>query len=357
MSRQQVARPRVLDLNSVVIETAKLFRRLVGDNIKTVVESQPSLWPVKVDSGQMEQILLNLVVNARDAMPKGGQLTIKTQNVIVIGEGQAYAKLTLPPGHHVCVCKGNQSPANTKDAGVTEAGREAHARLALPPGEYVCLEVRDTGIGMDAAVQARIFEPFFTTKPAGHGTGLGLATVHGIAKDCHGSVCVESAPGQGTTFRICLPRAEGGSAAMLGEAAAKTVLGGDEAILVVEDNIPLMDLLRKALRRHGYRVFGAASGAQALESCGKPKQRIDIVLMDMVLPDSNGGELFAQLKLLRPGLKVAYMTGYPGALMDGANMSSDMAFIEKPFSIETLLGTLRRELDKARAAEAGPASS
>ena len=118
-----------------------------------------------------------------------------------------------------------------------------------------------------------------------------------------------------------------------------------------------MDLLRKALRRHGYRVFGAASGAQALESCGKPKQRIDIVLMDMVLPDSNGGELFAQLKLLRPGLKVAYMTGYPGALMDGANMSSDMAFIEKPFSIETLLGTLRRELDKARAAEAGPASS
>jgi len=356
MSRQQVARPRVLDLNSVVIETAKLFRRLVGENIKTVVEPQPSLWPVKVDSGQMEQILLNLVVNARDAMPNGGQLTIKTQNVIVIGAGQAYAKLALPPGHHVCVCKVGQSPAKTKDAGVTEDG-QAHARLALPPGEYVCLEVRDTGTGMDAAVQARIFEPFFTTKAAGHGTGLGLATVQGIAEDCRGRICVESAPGQGTAFRLCLPRAEGGEAAMLIEEAAKTALGGDEAILVVEDNVPLLDLLKKALRLHGYRVYGASSGAQTLELCGKLKQRIDLVLMDLVLPDINGGELFAQLKLLRPGLKAAYMSGYPGALMDGANLSSDMVFIEKPFPIETLLGVLRRELDKGRAAKAGPASS
>jgi len=312
VSRRQVARPRVMELNSTVIELAKLFRRLVGENIKVVVEAHPSLWPVKMDNGPLEQILLNLVVNARDAMPQGGQLTIATRNIT---------------------------------AG--EAGRQ-EGRLALPPGHYVCLRVSDTGIGMDAAVQARIFEPFFTTKTAGRGTGLGLATVQGIVKDWQGHIFVESAPGQGATFRVCLPRAEGGVEAMLPEKDSQAVPGGGEAILVVEDHAFLLNLLKKALRRQGYRVFTADNGARGLELCRKLKQRIDLVLMDLVLPDINGGELFARMEALRPGLKVVYMSGYPGALMDGANLSSEIVFIEKPFPPGELHNALRRALDAGR---------
>jgi nitrogen-specific signal transduction histidine kinase/ActR/RegA family two-component response regulator len=304
---------RVLDPNSAVIAMAKMLRRLVGENIKLNVKTDPALWPVKMDNGHMEQIVLNLAVNGRDAMPKGGELFISTKNVTV---GQ---------------------------------GRGPDRRIGLPPGPYVCLEVRDTGIGMDAAVQERIFEPFFTTKEPGRGTGLGLSTVQSIVKLYQGHISVESEPGRGSTFRVHLPRAEGGAKALLPGVAGKAGKGAGETILVVEDNDSLRDIIKKALSRNGYRVFATANGDSALELCLKIREKLDLLLLDMILPDCDGADLAKRLSEIRPGLKTVCMSGYPGSAPGHVNGLAVGGFLEKPFSPEQLLKAVRRALDAALA--------
>jgi PAS domain S-box-containing protein len=311
VTRRQVVRPRVMDLNAVIIETSKLFRRLLGENIKLAVDAQSSLWPVKMDSGQLEQVVLNLVVNARDAMPLGGRLTISTKNATV---GKKHGG-GLPPG--------------------------------IAPGQYVCLEVRDTGQGMEPGVKARIFEPFFTTKEVGRGTGLGLSTVQSIVQECRGRVSVESEAGHGSVFRIHLPRAEGGVEALLPGELPKTTRGGNETILVVEDNSTLRALIKRALRQKGYRVFSAGTGEAGVNLCRHVKEYMHLLLSDLVLPDTNGVDLSVRLTAMRPGLKTVFMSGYPDGVMGSVDMSDDAVLIEKPFSPETLLSALRRVLDPA----------
>ncbi len=313
LTRKSVSRPRVMDLNTVLMETAKLFRRLVGENIKLVVEANPSLWPICMDSGQLEQVLLNLLVNARDAMPKGGQLTLATKNLTAEEAGQG-----MDPG------------------------------VSLPAGKYVCLEVRDTGIGMEEGVRGRIFEPFFTTKPIGRGTGLGLSTVMGIIQDYKGDISVESALGQGSAFRIYLPPAEGGREAMLPGEVPKSSRGGHETILVVEDNTSLRGLIKKILRLKGYRIFSASTAEEGADLAHRLKEHIHLALVDLVLPDASGMDLAGRLTQMRPDMKIAYMSGYTGSLSNMTAWTKDTVLIEKPFTPEALLNTLRQALDAAK---------
>jgi PAS domain S-box-containing protein len=308
-NRKQAAQPRVMDLNTMVVEMSRVFRHLLGDGIKLAVQAHPSLWPVNMDSGQVEQVILNLVINARDAMPRGGRLSVSTKNTSW-GE------------------KGPADPA-----------------VALPPGHYVCLEVRDTGVGMDEDLRRRIFEPFFTTKGLGRGTGLGLAMVQGIVKEAGGGISVDSRPGEGSAFCVYLPRAAGGSAAMLPGDVPKSSRGGRETILVVEDNAALRLIIKKTLRLKGYRVFSAAGAEEALGHCRRLKERIDLLLVDVVLPDQNGPELAARLGVERPGLRTVFMSGYAGATLSLPNLARETPVLEKPFSPETLLGTLRQVFD------------
>ena len=313
VTRQQVVQPRVIEPNSVILELAKMFRRLLGANIKLDLHTYPALWPVKMDCGQLEQVLMNLVVNARDAMPHGGRIVIATKNQAV------------------------------REGGGPEPG------LALPPGQYVCLEVRDTGTGMDGRVQARMFEPFFTTKEAGRGTGLGLSTVQSIVRDCRGGIAAESSPGKGSAFRVYLPRAEGGAQALLpGE--PRTAGGeGHETILMVEDNPALRSLIKKMLREKGYRVFSAETGEEARRLCRRLKERLDLLLCDLILPDCHGTDLAAELFAARPGIKVTYMSGYPGGVLSSNLRFDGEVLIEKPFSPEALLDCLRRQLNAKKA--------
>jgi signal transduction histidine kinase len=313
VTRKQVVQPRVIDPNSVILELSKMFRRLLGENIKLDLHTHSSLWPVKMDCGQLEQVLMNLVVNARDAMPHGGRLTIATRN------------------HAIC------------------AGGGLEDGLSLAPGQYICLEVRDTGTGIDEGVRARMFEAFFTTKEAGRGTGLGLATVKSIVRDYHGEISVESAVGQGALFRVFLPRAEGGAEALLPGGVRKIGGEGHESILVVEDNAALCSLIKRTLREKGYRIFSAANGEEVHRFPRRIKEHIDLLLCDLILPDCHGTEVAKELCAARPEIKVAYMSGYPGGALDSALGLNGAVLIEKPFSPEALLGCLRRLLDSKRA--------
>ena len=312
LGRHQIVQPRVMDPNSVIMALAKMLQRLVGEDIEVELKAHPALWPVKMDSGQLEQVVLNLVINARDAMPKGGRIVLATKN------------LTARKDH---------SPDSV---------------LSLPPGHYFCLEIRDTGLGMDEATRARIFEPFFTTKEPGRGTGLGLSTVMGITKQYRGHISVESAPGKGSTFRVYIPRADGGVEALLPGAVSKTSKGGHETILVVDDNDALRAIIKKALREKGYRVFSARSSEEALSQCRRLKERIDLLLSDVVLPDFSGPELAKRLLESRPGLRVVFMSGYPGGAVGNITQAQDTFHIEKPFSPEQMLATVRRALDASQ---------
>jgi signal transduction histidine kinase/CheY-like chemotaxis protein len=313
VTRRQVVQPRVMDANSVIHEMAKMFRRLLGVDIKLDVHAHVDLWFVRMDCGHLEQILMNLVVNARDAMPHGGRLVISTRNQTV-REGVRW------------------------DGG-----------LSLAPGQYVCLEVRDTGLGMDERVRARIFEPFFTTKEAGRGTGLGLSMVKSIVRDYGGGISAESAPGRGAVFRVCLPRAEGGVEALLPGEVRKTGGEGHETLLVVEDNAALRSLIKKILRDKGYRVFSAATGKEARLLSRRLKERVGLLLCDLILPDGSGADVAKELRAARPGLRVVYMSGYPGGVLSNELRLEAPAFIEKPFSPEALLDCLRRQLDAKKA--------
>ena len=304
-SSRQALKPVVLDVNHLVKNVGKMLRRLIGENIELTTEPAPDVDSVCADPGQLEQVLVNLVVNARDAMPQGGRLTIATAN-LTVAEGAAL----------------------------------------LPPGRYVVLRVTDTGTGMDAATVERAFEPFFTTKPHGKGSGLGLATVYGIVRQSGGHVEVESVPGAGTTFRIHLPRVE--DVAEQGAAStAATPARGVETVLVVEDDERVRTLARKALEQAGYRVLVAAGGKEALAAAEGHDGPIDLLMTDVVMPEMSGRTLTRRLTQRHPDLKVLYMSGYSDEdIAQHGVFEAGIAFIKKPFTPSVLTKKLREVLDE-----------
>jgi PAS domain S-box-containing protein len=311
-SRRQVLQPRVLDLNGVVHDMEKMLKRLLGETIQLAVCLDGKLRPVKVDPGQMQQVLLNLTVNARDAMPEGGQLTIETANV------------------HL-------------DA--TAAAR--HAEIA--PGRYVMLAVTDTGVGMSAEVRARLFEPFFTTKDSGRGTGLGLAVVYGIIKQSSGHLWVYSEPGRGTTFKVFFPLASGPietEEADIGpgdDAMPASALGGN--VLLVEDDPSVRLLLVTMLEQAKFHVTAAESPAEACELADRHQGPLHLLLTDVILPGMNGHELARRLAPGRPDTRVLYISGYTGnAIAHYGVLDTETAFLQKPFSASMLSQTVRRVL-------------
>ncbi len=311
-SRRQVLQPRVLDLNAVVGSIEKMLQRLIGEDIDLVTVLDPALGRVKADPGQLEQILMNLAVNARDAMPQGGKLTIETTNVELDG---AYA------GQHV----------------------------AVRPGSYVMMAVSDTGCGMDAETRSHLFEPFFTTKEVGKGTGLGLATVYGIVKQSGGSIWAYSEPGRGATFKIYLPRFEESAGAQVVVAPPAKSVGGSETILLVEDDEAVRSLAGDVLQRHGYTVLEARHGAEALVISERHAGPIALMLTDVVMPGKRGHEVAGQLAAGRPDMKVLYMSGYTdnGIVHQGV-LDAGMAFLAKPFTPSALARKVREVLDAPR---------
>lgn len=308
-SRKQILQPKVLDLNQVIFETNKMLQRLLGEDIDLLIGLSPNLGKVKADPHQIDQVLMNLSINARDAMPRGGKLTIETDNVYI---DETYAS------HH----------------------------LSVRPGQYVMLAISDTGCGMDAQTQARIFEPFFTTKEVGKGTGLGLATVYGIVKQSGGSVWVYSEVGQGTTFKIYLPCVE--SHAEMTEINAQRVAlqTGTETVLLVEDEEKVRELASEILQESGYRVLKAKHGRDALSVAAEHHGPIHLMLSDVVMPQMSGRELAEQLTPLRKEMKVLYMSGYTDdAIVHHGVLDAGMAFIEKPFTPNALAHKVREVLD------------
>ena len=308
-TRQQVLEPKILDLNESVSTMAKLLRRLIGEDIALVLCPHPALGRVKVDPGQVEQVIMNLAVNARDAMPGGGRLTIETTNV--------------------------------------EVGRiDADQHPSIDPGSYVMLEVRDTGCGMGADTQAHIFEPFFTTKGLGKGTGLGLATVYGIVKQSGGSIGVSSALGQGTTFKIYLPRIEGVADRLEPISTPNVPLRGSETILLVEDEEMVRGLAQAILALNGYTVLAAKSVTDALRFAQEELQPIHLLLTDTIMPGMNGPELAQQILAMRPAIKVLLMSGYTDkVLMSTATWATGTTFLQKPFTPQTLGDKVREILE------------
>jgi len=312
-SRRQMLQPKILDLNELITEMGGLLQRLLREDIEYKVQLGAPLGRVKADPGQLEQVLLNLIVNASDAMPKGGTLTIETENVCV-------------------------------DA------RHAQSRPPLAPGDYVMLAVSDTGFGMDANIKARIFEPFFTTKEPGKGTGLGLATVYGVVKQSSGYIFVDSAPGVGARFEIYLPQvADKVETVPAGGRAAK-VRGGRETVLLVEDEADVRTLTCEFLAAAGYQVLTAVDGEDGFDIGNKFAEAIDVLVTDVVMPRMRGPELAKRLKRLLPDLKVVYMSGYTEEFSEGQNLLEGASFLQKPFSRDELLRQIRDTL-KGKAAK------
>jgi PAS domain S-box-containing protein len=311
-SRKQMLAPKVLDLNGVVTENLRMLTRLIGEDIDLVMIPGEELWPVKADPGQIEQVILNLAVNARDAMPHGGKLTIETGNVSL---DESYARLHAP----------------------------------LKPGEYVMLTINDTGVGMDSETQTHIFEPFFTTKGP-KGTGLGLSTVYGIVKQSGGYVWVFSEPSKGTSFKIYLPRAtEAGEAVgdVLPATAAVPTQQAGETILVVEDETNLRRLTRQFLENQGYVVIEAADGAAATQICVAHQGIIHLLLTDVIMPGMNGRELAKRVSEIRPNIKVLYMSGYTeNAIGHNGTLDAGVTLLQKPFTLHALKAKVREVLDQ-----------
>ncbi|MCU1267054.1 MAG: domain S-box-containing protein [Acidobacteria bacterium] len=308
-SRQQILQAKVLDLNVVVKEMDRMLQRLIGEDIDLLTLLQPSLGQIKGDPGQLEQVLLNLVVNARDAMPRGGKITIETSHKYL---DEAYAR------EHV----------------------------AVQPGHYVVLTVSDTGIGMDAETQKRIFDPFFTTKEIGKGTGLGLSTVYGIVKQSGGSIWVYSETGRGTTFKVYLPRVDVVIESEELTDGSPAVRGGVETILLVEDDESVRQLAVETLESYGYVVIAAAGGEEGLRICSERKGNIDLMITDVVMPRMSGRELAEQLAAIRPEARVLYMSGYTDdAIIRHGILEQNMPFIQKPFLPDALALKARELLD------------
>ncbi|HET8921726.1 MAG TPA: response regulator [Candidatus Acidoferrum sp.] len=310
-SRKQVFYPQTLDLNRLVVETEKLLGRLIGEHIEFSYSLHPLLGRVRVDPVQIEQVIVNLVLNARDAMPQGGKLRIETNNI---------------------------------DLGETCWSKRAN----VPAGNYVVLLVSDNGSGMDKETQNRIFEPFYTTKELGKGTGLGLATVYGIVKQSGGSIWVYSEPGQGTTFKIYLPRVD----AIPSDDSSGNHLPenctGTETVLLVENAEPLRALAKEFLKGNGYAVLEAENGKEAIRIAKAFGGPIHLLLTDVIMPEMGGKQLAEQLAKLRPATKVLYMSGYSDdGIVESGILATEMAFLEKPFTRDVLLRKVRRILDEA----------
>jgi PAS domain S-box-containing protein len=308
-SRKQILQPEVIDLNHIVVELSKMLQRLIGEDVDLHMGLAADLGKIKADPSQLEQVLLNLSVNARDAMPKGGKLTIETSNVHLNDEF-------------------------------------ADRHFSVPPGDYVMLAVSDTGCGMDALTQARIFEPFFTTKEVGKGTGLGLSTVYGIVKQSGGSVWVYSEVGQGTTFKVYFPCVAGKVEKLKADRRAPELLAGDETVLLVEDETMVREMATEILEECGYAVLQAKDGAEALLLAHQHKAQIHLMLTDVVMPRMSGRELAEELTPLRPNIKILYMSGYTDdAIVHHGVLEEGTAFIGKPFSMEALARKVRETLD------------
>jgi len=308
-SRQQVLQPTAVDLNSLVTETSHMLRRLIGEHIELVTQLSPDLAPVMADKTQLEQVIMNLAVNARDAMPAGGQMSISTANVEL---DQTYA---------------------------------AQHAVAIRPGPFVMLAVSDTGVGMNEQTRQRLFEPFFTTKERGKGTGLGLATVYGIVKQSGGYIWVYSEPGRGASFKVYLPQAEKNLEAEPAAAAASPkTAAASETVLVVEDEAAVRFLTRILLERAGYRVIDAPNPQTAETLC---TQEVNLLITDVIMPGGTGPELFQTLAVRFPNLKVLYMSGYTDQMVaHEGQLRSDTAFLQKPFSSDGLLRKVRDVLDR-----------
>jgi signal transduction histidine kinase/CheY-like chemotaxis protein len=305
-SRRQVVQPRTVSLNRVVGDLDKMLRRIIGEDVELATELAAREDTVRVDPGQLEQMLLNLAVNARDALPSGGTIRIATEDV----------ELDAP-----------------------QAG--------APAGRWVALVVADTGCGMDAEVLERIFDPFFTTKEQGKGTGLGLSTVYGVARQSGGHVTVRSAPGEGSTFRVFLPRAaeEQDADALSAPAVPPPAGTGTGTVLLVEDADAVRAFAARVLARCGYRVLEARDGREALEAALRPDEAIDLVLTDVVMPEMSGAELARRIRVARPGVPVAYMTGYADEdVMRHGALPADTLLLQKPFTAEALAELVRDAL-------------
>ncbi|HLY60305.1 MAG TPA: ATP-binding protein [Terriglobia bacterium] len=308
-SRRQALVLEVLDLNAIVANTEKMLRRLIGEDIELVTLLPAGLSPVKVDASQIEQVIINLAVNSRDAMPQGGKLLIETSDIYL---DQAYAQI--------------------------------HA--AVKPGHYVMLAVSDTGTGMDTRTMAHIFEPFFTTKEKGKGTGLGLATVYGIVKQCEGYIWVYSEPGHGTSFKVYLPRAEEIKEAAHSVEVHAATPHGSETVLLVEDEDGVRSLVRGILEAGGYKVLDSNRPLKAWATCQQFDGPIHLLLTDVVMPQMNGPDLAEKLKVLRPNTKVLYMSGYTdGAILYHGVLQPGTPFLQKPFTPDVLARKVREVLD------------
>jgi len=314
-SRKQILQPRVIGINSIVKEMDRMIRRLIGEDIDIVARLDDGLWDVMVDPGQVEQVVMNLAVNARDAMPGGGKLTIETSNAVLSEE-------------------------------------YSHSHVPVAPGPYAMLAISDTGVGMDEETSSKIFEPFFTTKEKGKGTGLGLSTVYGIVKQSGGYIWVYSEPGKGTTFKVYFPRTEDRK-----DAPGKTVsdaedLRGEETVLLVEDDESIRKLAAAILGRYGYTVIPACDGVDALEVSEAHEGEIGLLLTDVIMPRMGGGELFNRLRRLRPDIKVLYVSGYTNnAIVHQGVLDPGIAFLQKPYTPVSLARKVKEVLE---AGEAGP---
>ncbi len=308
-ARKKLVRPELVTLNDVLRETTTMMRRLLGENLELVLSLAPDLGAVRVDVGSMEQVIMNLVINARDAISGPGRITLETQNVVLDAE----------------YCRD-------------------HADIA--PGEYVMLCVSDTGAGMTAETAARVFEPFFTTKPVGEGTGLGLAMCEGTVRQAGGAITVSSELGKGSSFRVYLPRTRELRAPTRTKPLPRTTVGGHETLLVVEDEQLILSLVTRALTALGYNVMTAADGAQALQIVTESAQPIHLLITDVVMPTIGGRELAARLATLRPNLRVLYTSGYaPNATQDGA-LEVGINFLQKPYTPTDLATRIREVLDR-----------
>jgi PAS domain S-box-containing protein len=308
-SRKQVLQLRTINLNTIVADMDKMLRRLLGADIELLTHLAPDLGYVKADAGQIEQVILNLALNARDAMPAGGQLTVETANAALDEE---YARM-----HH-----------------------------AVVPGRYALLAVTDMGCGMDAATQARIFEPFFTTKQKGKGTGLGLSTVYGIVKQSGGFIWIYSEPGHGSTFKIYLPLCDDAVEEARPVTRSSASSEGSETVLVVEDDPTVCRFVCLALARNGYQVLEASNGKQALEVCDQHLGEIRLLVTDLVMPEMGGQQLAEILSKARPEIRILYLSGYTqNSVVRQGTLHSEVTFLQKPFAVEALLQRVRQILN------------
>ena len=308
-SRKQVLQPKVLQLNAIVADVDKMLRRLIGEDIDPLTLLEPSLGQIKADPGQIEQVILNLAVNARDAMPQGGKLTIETANVYLDNQ---YAR----------------------------------RHTAIQPGHYVMLAMSDTGCGIDAETQVRMFEPFFTTKEQGKGTGLGLSTVYGIVRQSGGHLWVYSEVGKGATFKIYLPRVDGVTERDEARDTPAELPLGRETVLLTEDEEQVRQMIRTILEMGGYRVLEASGGEEALTLYEQHEGQIDLIMTDVVMPGISGRELAQSLETLHPGIRVLYMSGYTDdAIVRHGLLDQEIAFLQKPFTPDALMRKVREVLD------------